>query len=338
MAWIYFPESEASPSPSRRGSGRSATWKWTGIPRPCSCPACREMNVPTTPNIREGMSEEEKEAERARATRLRNARLGMTCELSTPAPGLEAWISSQADSPARTSARRAAERAWRDSEASFFGRSSGVLASYDPASSSWRTSQLSLDGEAEKWQGPLPRWGLMLAGVCYRLSMWERRTSGSGGGVWPTIRTTDGDRGGRGDLIQAVRGNENAHYRLWPAPQAHDARGGSANRVGRFGTEHGGRNLADEVLLPTPRSTSGGGNRSANPGAPYRPALAQAVLLPSPTASRRTGLQSHGVNVVTGQLNPAWVEWLMGFPLGWTVLRASEMRWLRSARAKRSGG
>ena len=25
-----------------------------------------------------------------------------------------------------------------------------------------------------------------------------------------------------------------------------------------------------------------------------------------------------------GQLNPEWVEWLMGFPAGWTDLNASE--------------
>lgn len=45
-------------------------------------------------------------------------------------------------------------------------------------------------------------------------------------------------------------------------------------------------------------------------------------LWPTPTANRWDGLQSHGVNVVTGQLNPTWVEWLMGFPLGWTDLDA----------------
>lgn len=27
-----------------------------------------------------------------------------------------------------------------------------------------------------------------------------------------------------------------------------------------------------------------------------------------------------------GQLNPEWVEWLMGFPIGWTDLNASETR------------
>jgi len=42
-------------------------------------------------------------------------------------------------------------------------------------------------------------------------------------------------------------------------------------------------------------------------------------------ANRRAGLQSHGVNVVSGSLNPTWVEWLMGYPLGWTDLDASEM-------------
>lgn len=30
--------------------------------------------------------------------------------------------------------------------------------------------------------------------------------------LWPTIRATDGERGGRGDLIQSVRGNPNEHY------------------------------------------------------------------------------------------------------------------------------
>ena len=45
-----------------------------------------------------------------------------------------------------------------------------------------------------------------------------------------------------------------------------------------------------------------------------------ARLMPTPTANRWDGLQSHGVNVVSGSLNPTWVEWLMGWPLGWTSL------------------
>ncbi|MFA5165395.1 MAG: hypothetical protein WC481_07520 [Candidatus Omnitrophota bacterium] len=30
-----------------------------------------------------------------------------------------------------------------------------------------------------------------------------------------------------------------------------------------------------------------------------------------------------------GQLNPTWVEWLMGYPLGWTDLNASEIALFR---------
>lgn len=31
-----------------------------------------------------------------------------------------------------------------------------------------------------------------------------------------------------------------------------------------------------------------------------------------------------GRTATSGQLNPTWVEWLMGFPLGWTDLKDSE--------------
>jgi len=45
----------------------------------------------------------------------------------------------------------------------------------------------------------------------------------SGAVRWPTPRTSDAERGGRGDLIQAVSGNENGHFRMWPTPLARDA-------------------------------------------------------------------------------------------------------------------
>lgn len=43
---------------------------------------------------------------------------------------------------------------------------------------------------------------------------------------------------------------------------------------------------------------------------------------PTPTANRRSGLQSHGQNAILGQLNPQFVEWLQGWPIGWTDLGA----------------
>ena len=46
-------------------------------------------------------------------------------------------------------------------------------------------------------------------------------------GLLPTIRASDGERGGRGDLIQAVRGNPNSHYTLWQTPTCNDAKNNS---------------------------------------------------------------------------------------------------------------
>ena len=58
--------------------------------------------------------------------------------------------------------------------------------------------------------------------------------------------------------------------------------------------------------------------------------LANAVkMYPTPKAQNARGAgQKHGNGgpsldaVVGGQLNPTWVEWLMGFPIGWTDLNA----------------
>jgi len=56
--------------------------------------------------------------------------------------------------------------------------------------------------------------------------------------------------------------NEQAAW--WTTPQAHDAAGGNPERVGRFGTKHGGANLADDVTLwKTPDVPNGGRTMSA---------------------------------------------------------------------------
>lgn len=37
-----------------------------------------------------------------------------------------------------------------------------------------------------------------------------------------------------------------------------------------------------------------------------------------------------------GKLNPRWVEWLMGWPIGWTALDSQAMAWFRAKRSRRS--
>jgi DNA (cytosine-5)-methyltransferase 1 len=150
----------------------------------------------------------------------------------------------------------------------------------------------------------------MRSGIAYPLPPLEPHTSGTGFGSSPThsIPTpTASDhierRPTRTDKAAAFNPDTNKavtldrFVKLWPTPRARDWRSGKT-----------GPGILNHRGDP----------KKARP-------LNEAVLLyPTPTASRRSGLQSHGVNVVSGNLNPTWVEWLMGYPTEWTALERSE--------------
>jgi hypothetical protein len=120
---------------------------------------------------------------------------------------------------------------------------------------------------------------------------------------------------------------------LLPTPVKYDATPGGPNNhykgLGNLAKHH----------WPTPTSRDWkDGSAKACANVPANGLLGRVVhQFPTPTATRRAGLQSHGVNVVTGALNPTWVEWLMGFPNGWTDLAASATPSSRKSR-KSSGG
>jgi hypothetical protein len=88
---------------------------------------------------------------------------------------------------------------------------------------------------------------------------------------------------------------------LWPTPVAHDdGKTPEAHMAMKQRMKGGPRNTITSLTV-----------------------MVKAVerdMLPTPTANRRDGLQSHGVNVVSGSLNPAWVSKLMGFPADWVDL------------------
>ena len=88
--------------------------------------------------------------------------------------------------------------------------------------------------------------------------------------------------------------------------------------------------------LPTPTASGGGSNKSPGPNAIRRPSLqtmARHNLWPTPMARDwRSGKVSKSTLAKNsrppseavqgsdgGPLNPTWVEWLMGWPLGWTA-------------------
>lgn len=250
------------------------------------------------------------------------------------------------------------------------------LAKWDPKSCCWRTYQASLWSQdtLEPLSGSFLSSGMTVGGVLYRQQPLVLRTSVGGGGVWvgtPTQLDALGTIGrseafnsktptptemamtgmwptpkgsaehygqprenDRGDLQAAV---------LWPTPQAHDSGAGDASRVGRFGTEHGGRNLNDEVQMwRTPDSYDRGGAQDPEKrkeGGHSVNLQDQVHQWPTPTSnlgrnetsSRQADTQHHSGTTLHdvaykegGQLNPAWVCWLMGVPIGWVSLEPLE--------------
>lgn len=128
-------------------------------------------------------------------------------------------------------------------------------------------------------------------------------------------------------------GETDAQY--WPTPTARDHKGAnSMEHLTRDGKKNHTDQLANAVKLSPCKHGQGG------------PDLATYTKL-IPTATTGAGLCGGSANyerlkelerdgVISeeerrsmaagngGQLNPTWVEWLMGFPLGWTDLSASE--------------
>jgi len=139
------------------------------------------------------------------------------------------------------------------------------------------------------------------------------------------------NRRGRQTLSGAVQS------RLWPTPKASPS-GPDFARAERRGS--GGDDLATAVareeLWPTPNAADGKGGRISPDEtilSGQRPsgAKAQRTLR---EAVRRQDLHGGSPPPRAGALNPTWVEWLMGFPLGWTALPPSATP---SCRRSRSG-
>ena len=137
----------------------------------------------------------------------------------------------------------------------------------------------------------------------------------------------------------------------------------SSGNFSRSGTMRDGRLFQPKRLvprigvkggsyLPTPVASRSGYNKSKSKNAKVRPGLsmmARTGLWPTPCArdSRKVHISdlnrrtpslvtiSHGTG---GDLNPAWVEWLMGYSIGWTNLGDWETQWFHSKQKQRLKG
>lgn len=273
----------------------------------------------------------------------------MTTCATLPLPGFEPMESSESTpsagaSPARTSARPARVPAWTVSDPASGENMRVSLASYDPASCSWRTLGLYAVEDSPLFSETLPRSGMTRSGTLYLLPPLVRLTSvivsGSSrplptpiaadhdSGAWSpagrgpnllgaisqtpsallsTPTATMGERGGRGDLIQQLRGNSSpsGHYKaLPPTPLASDCEQAGGIKAYMDGVR--GLSLTtwaridSKTLLPTPQAED---HRNC--------------------ADYSDGSRAHSPqlrHLGSGRLNPRFVEWMMGYPPGWTDL------------------
>lgn len=238
---------------------------------------------------------------------------GMTCELLMASRGEELLTWCLAGSPAQTSVLPEKGRASRAKSQGCGEKWQGSFARYDRDSRLWRTRQRSLLGGLVEFSETWPKWGSMLDGV-----VWPQKTPSlleairsqvtkeKGCGFLPTP-TTDGWRSD-GDIRILARLFSQQEVRAI----CHRA---AASKI-------------KSAFLPTPTANMGErGGRGDILG------LARGYHYPS---GRQDAYRLTPQLIVGGpkeQLNPFFLEWQMGWPIGWTALEPLEMgkfqRWLR---------
>ena len=227
----------------------------------------------------------------------RISRFGMTFKPLTEIRGEELLTLYLGDFRARTLAAPERELESRVNEAECGQSSQESLARYDPSTSLWRTAQCSLLEDLEQCLETFPKWGSMQSGACYQQPMLVQITKERESGYWLTPATVN----------IPIRSEESMQKRFE-----------YRKNIGRNGV--GAGCLAEQVEW-------------SGMGSPVGYVTKQNWPTPTAHDAKDSGkAPSEGLRKspclafkVGGQLNPMWVEWLMGWPLGWTDLKPLEM-------------
>lgn len=252
----------------------------------------------------------------------RHSRFGMTYAPLTERLGMALSMWFVGVSLARTYQLPEAGPDWTAKGQGYGQKWLGSLGKYDPDTHSLKTAQLSLLEDSTGCCPTLPRWGLMLDGELYPQPMLEPRTAESESGYWPTPQTRFGTNDG--DLAQlakkcdsqeefnqmAYRAAAKKKATYWPTPTVC----GNHNRKGASATS--GDGLATAVKMwPTATATAYKGWSPNHNRADTDDRLDYSV--------ERESFQP-GQQTPPMRLNPNWVEWLMGWPIGQTALKPLE--------------
>jgi DNA (cytosine-5)-methyltransferase 1 len=201
------------------------------------------------------------------------------------------------------------------------------FAKYDPNSSLWRTAQCSLLGGLDEFSETWPQWGLMRDGECWEQRTLEQTIRGTEFGLSPngvdsfhTPNTTglDGGSNSRKALKKKLE--------KWPTPTVMDSinhfetlevwmERNKKNKQKNPNLGETQKSLRSVVHWPTPvcQDSRHATTRHLDPkNQHWKSNLGEVVM----------SMEKPNIG---GRLNPTWVEWLMGWPLGWTDLKPLEM-------------
>jgi len=203
----------------------------------------------------------------------------------------------------------------------------GSFTKYDPNSHSWKTHQCSLLGDLELFSETWPQWGLMRDGECWEQLTLEQTIRGTEYGFTPngvdTFHTpnTTGLDGGSNSRKAMKKRMEN-----WPTPDANcGQRGTQPNWTPKRKSGHQAQYsinqaVRDRQTWPTPATRD---YKGANGFETTKKKMEDGLRA---HMGQLPNMVHHMENKpIGGSLNPTWVEWLMGWPLGWTDLKPLEM-------------
>jgi len=237
----------------------------------------------------------------------RLSQFGMMFKPLTEDFGEELLMSYLAAFRAKTSPQPEREQESMESGQECGEKWQGSFTKYDPDSSSWRTHQCSLLGGLELFSETWPRWGLMRDGECWERQMSELPTSETESGFWPTPTAS----------MMPCEGTVRIMRRAW--------------QDGRVSLEEAsviaGRDVrkAQGKVPKWPTPDANMGNRGTQENWTPTRKSGQPAQYPINQALRDAEKKS-------GRPNPVWIEWLMGWPLGWTDLKPLEtdkfQKWL----------
>ena len=229
---------------------------------------------------------------------------------------------SLGDSHAKTYPSAEKEKVLKERNQVFGQRCTVLLGRYDQDLHSLRTYQCSLFGEEQELLATLPSSAMIRNGKLYQQDTLEHRTYGTGFGSSAT------------------------HSIPTPTASDHIERKSTSSETMNFDTnktvtlDRFVKKFPRRMPFATPSASDSKGSSGGGMGRSLRTDIWEwKKMFPTPTAqdSKNDGGKSqHRRNSIalntlvkdsenqSGQLSPTFVEWLMGFPIGWTELEDSE--------------